>query len=249
MDLGLQGKSVLVTGSSKGIGLACARGFAAEGANVHLAARSANPMHAAARELATKYGVELRVHVTDLRAPDAAARLADEVGEIDVLVNNAGDIPRGGLAAVDEAAWRKAWDLKVFGFVDLTRVVLAGMESRGRGVIVNVIGMAGVLHPADYICGAAGNAALDAFTKAAGKGSVRRGVRVLGLHPGATRTDRLMDPLKAAAKQRFGDESRWEELLRGAVVQEPEQVADTVLFLASERASHLSGVVLNLTPD
>ncbi|HTO06676.1 MAG TPA: short-chain dehydrogenase/reductase [Myxococcota bacterium] len=248
MDLGLRGKSVLVTGSSKGIGLACARSFAAEGANVHLAARSSAPMHAAARELAAKFGVELRVHPVDLRASDAAERLAGEAGELDVLVNNAGDIPRGGLAAVDEATWRHAWDLKVFGFINLTRAVLARMESRGRGVIVNVIGMAGVGHPADYICGAAGNAALEAFTKAAGKGSTKSGVRVLGLHPGATRTDRLADPLKALARQRFGDESRWEELLRGVAIQEPEQVADTVVFLASERASHLSGVVLNLTP-
>ncbi|HTO54556.1 MAG TPA: short-chain dehydrogenase/reductase [Myxococcota bacterium] len=248
MDLGLRGKSVLVTGSSKGIGLACAAGFAAEGANVHLCARSAAPMHAAARDLSAKFGVELRVHVTDLRADGAAERLADEVGAIDVLVNNAGDIPRGSLGAVDEATWRRAWDLKVFGFIDLTRAVLASMESRGHGVIVNVIGMAGVSHPADYICGAAGNAALEAFTKAAGKGSIRSGVRVLGIHPGATRTDRLADPLKALARQRFGDESRWEELLRGVAIQEPEQVADTVLFLASERASHLSGVVLNLTP-
>lgn len=248
MDLGLRGKSVLVTGSSKGIGLACARSFAAEGANVHLCARSRAPMHEAARELNAKYGVELRVHVTDLRSEGAAERLAAEVGELDILVNNAGDIPRGGLAAVDEAAWRRAWDLKVFGFIDLTRAVLAGMESRGHGVIVNVIGMAGVLHPADYICGAAGNAALEAFTKAAGKGSIRSGVRVVGLHPGATRTDRLADPLKAVARQRFGDESRWEELLRGIPVQEPEQVADTVVFLASARASHLSGIVLNLNP-
>jgi NAD(P)-dependent dehydrogenase (short-subunit alcohol dehydrogenase family) len=248
MDLGLRGQSVLVTGSSKGIGLACAAGFAAEGANVHLAARSAGPMHAAARELAAKFGVELRVHVVDLRADGAAERLASDVGAIDVLVNNAGDIPRGSLGAVDEVTWRRAWDLKVFGFINLTRAVLTGMESRGRGVVVNVIGMAGVSHPADYICGAAGNAALEAFSKAAGKGSTARGVRVLGIHPGATRTDRLADPLKALAKQRFGDESRWEELLRGVTIQEPEQVADTVLFLASKRASHLSGVVLNLTP-
>lgn len=248
MELGLRGRSVLITGGSKGIGLACAHSFAAEGANVRLAARTRGDLERAAREIAGKYGVEAAVHAVDLREPGSAERLAADAGALDVLVNNAGDMPAGALGAIDEARWRHAWELKVFGFVNLTRAVLAGMESRGRGVIVNVIGMAGVSHPADYIAGAAGNAALEGFTKGVGKGSIRRGVRVLGLHPGATRTERLELPLRLAAKQRFGDESRWAELLRGAQIQEPEQVADTVAFLASERAKHLSGVVLNLTP-
>jgi hypothetical protein len=248
MDLGLRGKSVLITGGSKGIGLACARGFAAEGANVQIAAREQAALDAAAREIQAKYNVEIRTHSIDLREPGAAESLAGAAGALDVLVNNAGDMPSGPLASIDEEKWRHAWELKVFGFINLTRVALAQMESRGRGVIVNVIGMGGVLHPADYVLGAAGNAALDGFTKAVGKGSYRHGVRVLGVHPGATRTERLVAPLRALAKQRLGDESRWEELLRGQRLQEPEQVADTVVYLASERASHLSGVMLNLTP-
>jgi len=248
MDLGLRGKSVLITGGSKGIGLACARSFAAEGAHVQLAARSRDALEAAAREIAAKFGVDARTHAIDLRAPGAAEMLAADAGPIDVLVNNAGDMQAGSLGAIDEEKWRHAWELKVFGFINLTRAVLARMEARGRGVIVNVIGMAGVSHPADYILGAAGNAALDAFTKGVGKASLRHGVRVVGVHPGATRTERLVAPLRALAKQRFGDESRWEELLRGQRIQEPEHVADTVVFLASERAVHLSGVVLNLTP-
>jgi 3-oxoacyl-[acyl-carrier protein] reductase len=248
MDLGLRGKSVLITGASKGIGLACAHGFASEGANLHLTARSQGLLDAAAGEIAAKHGVHVETHALDLRGAGAVRELAGAVGPIDVLVNNAGDIPFGGFDAVDEERWRHAWELKVFGFIELTRAVLAAMSERGRGAIVNVIGMAGVSHPADYICGAAGNAALDAFTKSAGKASLRQGVRVLGLHPGPTRTERLVEPYRRAAEQRFGDAGRWQELLRGARLQEPDQVADTVLFLASERAKHLSGVVLNLTP-
>jgi NAD(P)-dependent dehydrogenase (short-subunit alcohol dehydrogenase family) len=248
MDLGLAGKSVLVTGGSKGIGLACARAFAAEGAHVQLAARSRALLDAEAREIAAKHGVRVATHPVDLRAPGAAEELARAAGPLDVLVNNAGDIPRGALDAVDEPTWRHAWELKVFGTINLTRAVLAGMQERGRGVIVNVIGMGGVSMPAGYVCGAAGNAALDGFTKAVGKGSLRHGVRVLGVHPGATRTERLVAPLRAAATRRFGDESRWPELLGDLPLQEPEQVADTVVFLASERASHLSGVMLELTP-
>jgi 3-oxoacyl-[acyl-carrier protein] reductase len=248
MDLGLQKKSVLITGGSKGIGLACAHSFAAEGANVALAARSRDALEAASREIAAKYGVEAKTHSIDLRAPGAAEMLAAEAGPVDILVNNAGDMQGGSLGAIDEEKWRHGWELKVFGFINLTRVLLAQMQVRGRGVIVNVIGMGGVSHSPDYILGAAGNAALDGFTKAVGKGSIRHGVRVLGVHPGATRTERLVSLQRAIAKQRFGDESRWEELMRGQRIQEPEQVADTVVFLASERAAHLSGVMLNLTP-
>ena len=194
------------------------------------------------------HSVRVTTHLCDLRAPGAIADLSAACADIDILVNNAGDIPGGGLLAVDEATSRHAWELKVFGYINLSRALLAHMQARKAGVIVNVIGMAGVTHPDAYICGAAGNAALDAFTKAAGKGSIAHGVRVLGLHPGATMTDRIITLNKAMALQRFGDESRWEELLRGARVQTPRQVADTVLLLASERAAHLSGVMLNLTP-
>lgn len=248
MDLGLAGKTVLITGASKGIGLACAESFAAEGCHLHLAARSTDLLDAHATRLRECQGVQVTTHAVDLRAAGAVAALAAACAGVDILVNNAGDIPGGNLAAIDEETWRHAWELKVFGYINLTRALLAPMRARGHGVILNVIGMAGVGHPDGYICGAAGNAALDAFTKAAGKGSIAHGVRVLGVHPGATMTDRIITLNKTMAKQRFGDESRWEELLRNARMQQPEQVADTVVFLASPRAAHLSGVMLNLTP-
>lgn len=246
MDLGLRGRSALVTGASKGIGLACARAFASEGCHVHLAARSADRLTAAAAQIRTDFGVEATSHVVDLRGSDSAKTLAEACSTVDILVNNAGDIPGGGIEQVDEQIWRRAWDLKVFGFINLTREMLAWMRPRERGVIVNVIGMAGVHHPAEYICGAAGNAALEGFTKAVGKDSIRSGVRVVGVHPPATRTERIVELNRMMSKQRFGDESRANELLNGMRMMEPAQVADTVVFLASERAGYLSGIVLNL---
>ncbi len=247
MDLGLKGKTVLITGASKGIGLACANSFAAEGCTVHLAARSADLLAKNKDDISKKYGVAVHTHIADLRAAGAVKKLADACANVDILVNNAGDIPGGSLDKIDEEKWRHAWELKVFGYVNMTREILARMQARGNGVIFNVIGMAGVTHPAEYICGAAGNAALDAFTKGVGKGSINHGVRVLGLHPGATMTDRIIQLNKTIAKQKFGDESRWEELLKGSRIQDPAQVGDTVAFLCSNRASHLSGVMLNLT--
>ena len=246
MDLGLQGKSILITGASKGIGLACAKAFAAEGSALHLAARSAGLLSQAKSEIETRYGVSVRTHVCDLRVRGAIKTLADACEPVDVLVNNAGDIPGGGIEAVDEDRWRHAWELKVFGYINLTREILARMRPRGQGVVVNIVGRAGVTHPPEYLCGATGNAALEAFTKGAGKASIDFGVRVLGVHPPATRTDRIIQLYKTIAMQKFGAETRWEELLRQTRMIEPEQVADTVVYFASQRAGHLSGVMLNL---
>lgn len=243
MNLELQGKSVLVTGGSKGIGLACARAFAAEGCRVHIASRNRERLEEAKKS----FGGE--AHVADLRDGKALRALAEACASVDILVNNAGDIPGGTIEAIDEAKWRHAWELKVFGYVNLTRELFTRMKARGSGVIVNVIGMAAE-HPSfEYVCGAAANAGLGAFTKAMGKGSAAFGVRVLGVHPPATRTDRIIPLMKAAAKDKLGDESRWEELIgTGSFGQmiEPEQVADMVAFLASRRAGKLSGVMLNL---
>lgn len=240
MDLGLKGKSVLITGGSKGIGLACAKAFVAEGCRVHLAARDKDRLAQAARGL----GAEVKTHSVDLRDGAALRTLAKECGDVDVLVNNAGDIPGGTIETIDEAKWRHAWELKVFGFVNLTREIYPRMKARKAGVIVNVIGMAAE-HPSfEYVCGATANAGLAGFTKALGKGYAQHGVRVVGVHPPSTRTDRIITLMKAQAKVKFGNESRYEELMGNVI--EPEQVGNAVCFLASPRAGQLSGVMLNL---
>ena len=243
MDLGLKGKSVLITGGSKGIGLACAKSFAAEGCRVHVASRNRETLEAAAKSIGGQ------AHVADLRDGKALRALAEACGDVDILVNNAGDIPGGTIEAIDEAKWRHAWELKVFGYVNLTRELFARMKARKSGVIVNVIGMAGEKPSFEYICGSMANAGLGAFTKAMGGGSPAFGVRVLGVHPPATRTDRIIPLMKTAAKEKLGDENRWQELVGtgsfGHMI-EPEQVADMVVFLASARAGKLSGVMVNL---
>jgi 3-oxoacyl-[acyl-carrier protein] reductase len=245
MNLELKGKSVLVTGGSKGIGLACAKAFAAEGCRVHIASRSKDRLEEARKLL----GGEGKIHSVDLRDGKALQALAEACADVDILVNNAGDIPGGTIEAIDDAKWRHAWELKVFGYVNLTRALFTRMKARKSGVIVNVIGMAGEKPSFEYVCGSMANAGLGAFTKAMGSGSSAFGVRVLGVHPPATRTDRIVPLIKAAAKEKLGDENRWEELIgTGAFGQmiEPEQVADMVAFLASARAGKLSGVMINL---
>jgi len=239
MDLGLKGKSVLVTGGSKGIGFACAKAFAAEGCRLHLASRDRERLAQAAKAL----GGDVKIHPTDLRDATQLSKLAADCADVDVLVNNAGDIPGGTIEALDDARWRQAWELKVFGFINLTRELYPRLKTR-RGVIVNVIGMAAEHGTFEYICGATANAGLANFTKALGRGYAQNGVRVVGVHPPSTRTDRIISLMKTQAKAKFGDESRYEELMGNVI--EPEQVGDTVCFLASARAGQLSGVVLNL---
>jgi short-subunit dehydrogenase len=143
MDLHLRGKSVLITGASKGIGAAIAEAFAEERSNVHLAARRTEAMQALAERLRSAHQVNAIAHTVDLRKSDDLHRLARETAGIDILVNNAGDIPGGSLDKIDEATWRHAWELKVFGYINLTRLVHAGMKARNQGVVVNIIGAAG----------------------------------------------------------------------------------------------------------
>ncbi|HUQ75816.1 MAG TPA: short-chain dehydrogenase/reductase [Burkholderiales bacterium] len=241
----MKGKSVLVTGGSKGIGLACARAFAEEGCRVHIASRDTGRLEQAARNL----GGQVKTHAADLRDATALQALAKACGDVDILVNNAGDIPGGTLESLDDAKWRHAWELKVFGYINLTRALFGRMKARRSGVIVNVLGMAAENPSMEYICGATANAGLAAFTKALGRGSIEHGVRVVGVHPPSTRTDRILQVMKAAAKAKLGDENRYEELIAagsfGGMI-EPEQVGDMVAFLASARAGRLSGVVVNL---
>lgn len=248
MDLRLQGKSVLITGGTRGIGLACAITFASEGASVTIAGSSLESASRAQRELKEKHGFSVETMVGDLSLPEARHALQERLDTVDVLVNNAGAIPGGGLTAMSDAQWREAWELKVFGYIETTRMALPKMMERGSGVIVNVIGIAAEMPRYDYLCGATGNSALSTFTRAVGAHATTRGVRVVGVHPGPTETDRLVKLYKARAKEKFGDESRWQEMLEhlpfGRAAQAGE-IADLVVYLASERASYLSGVVVD----
>ncbi|UGV27812.1 SDR family oxidoreductase [Rhodopseudomonas boonkerdii] len=246
MDLHLRGKRVLITGASKGIGAAAAEAFAEEGAHVSLAARNVGKMQALAESLRSRHQIDVTVHGADLRNAEDLAALATASADIDILVNNAGDIPGGTLDKVDDPTWRYAWELKVFGFINLTRLIYAQMKARGGGVIVNDIGAAGEKFDANYICGSAGNAALMAFTRALGGKSLQDNIRVVGINPGPVATDRYITRMQAQAKAQLGDESRYPELEQNLPLgraAKPREIADLMAFLASDRAGYTSGVI------
>jgi NAD(P)-dependent dehydrogenase (short-subunit alcohol dehydrogenase family) len=249
MDLNLQGKTALVTGASKGIGLAVAKVLAAEGCNLHLVARGKETLEAAREAIRKRHQIAVALHPLDLSLSESVGQLAESCRDIDILINNAGAIPGGTLAMIDEARWRAAWDLKVFGYINLTRAFLAQMAERGRGVIVNVVGLAGEKMDAGYVAGSAGNASLIAFTKAVGSTSLDKGVRVVGCNPGPVETDRIVTLMKTRAERELGDADRWQEYLQKLPLgraAKAEEVADLVAFLASDRASYISGTVHNI---
>ena len=235
MDLNLKGKRVLVTGASKGIGRACAEVLSKEGCTVLGTSRSIAP------------GPNSKQ--ADLSVRGVAEELAAWAGDVDILVNNAGAIPGGDLQRVDEDTWRRAWDLKVFGYINLTRAVYATMKMKGHGVIVNILGNAGErLNPA-YIAGSTANAGLMAFTRTLGGASHADGIRVLGINPGPVATDRLLSLYKQMAQTKLGDANRYQELFKEMSFGRPataDEIAWAVAFLASERSAYTSGCILSI---
>jgi len=249
MDLGLAGRWVLITGASQGIGEGVARVFAEEGCNLHLTARNAENLQRVQAEVRKAHNVNVVLHPLDLTAAGAAERLAAAVGDVDILVNNAGVIPGGNLQSVEEKTWRDGWELKVFGYINLTRLIYATMKARGHGVIINDIGNAGERYDADYIAGTAGNASLMAFTRALGGRSLEDGIRVVGINPGPVDTDRIYKLLKKRAVDWYGDESRWPELQARYPLGRPakvREIADLMAFLASDRSGYTSGAIFTV---
>ncbi len=249
MDLNLKGKRILITGASQGIGEGVARAFAEEGADLCLTARNAENLDRIATEIRSEHGVRVSVHPMNLTDTGAADALVEAAGHIDVLINNAGVIPGGNLQSFDDASWRDGWDLKVFGYISVARLVYAKMKAQGHGVIINDIGNAGERYDFDYIAGTTGNAALMAFTRALGGKSLDDGIRVVGVNPGPVDTDRIYKLLKRRAVDWFGDESRWPELRDRYPLKRPakvREIADLMLFLASERSGYTTGAIFTV---
>jgi len=249
MELSLNGKHVLITGGSRGLGLAIAQRFASEGCDLHLAARSQAALEQAAETVRRKFPVKVNTFAVDLAQSGAAARVVQACGETDILVNNAGDIPSGSLEAVDEARWRAGWDSKVFNYINLSREYFARMKARGGGVIVNITGIAGDLLDASYIAGSVGNAAMAAFTKALGSTSHKFGVRVVGVNPGPCATERYEKLARAKARERYGDAERWREGLSALPfgrAAAPDEIAAAVVFLASPLSAYTTGSILTI---
>jgi NAD(P)-dependent dehydrogenase (short-subunit alcohol dehydrogenase family) len=248
MDLALKGKIVLITGGSKGLGLACAHAFLAEGGRVAIASRSHDNLQNARAELGA-----VETFAADLCQPRAAADLIEalerRVGPVDVLVNSAGAARRVGAEELTPETWRAAMDAKYFSYINVIDPLIKRMAARGRGVIVNVIGSGGKVATPTHIGGGAANAALMLATAGLANAYAGRGVRVIGINPGPTKTERVAHGLAADARR---DGVSEEEALKRMVsrmpmkrMPEPHEIADIVVFAASERAKFLTGAILS----
>jgi NAD(P)-dependent dehydrogenase (short-subunit alcohol dehydrogenase family) len=193
----------LITGASQGIGAGLARAFAAEGCPVYLTARSVEKLDALKAEIEGAHtGASVTLIPGDLTLAGAAAELADTVGDVDILINNAGVIPSGSLFDIDEAKWRAGWELKVFGYINLCRLYYPRMKAAGGGVILNNIGNGGQVSDPRYMAGAVGNASLMMFTQALGGSSLDDNIRVVGINPGPVDTDRIYNMFLFLASDR-----------------------------------------------
>jgi NAD(P)-dependent dehydrogenase (short-subunit alcohol dehydrogenase family) len=250
MDLGLRDKKVLITGGSKGIGLACGKVFIAEGARVAIVSRSPENLVKAKKILRDVYTIA--ADLADAAAAAAmVAQVEKEFGAIDVLVNSAGAAKRTDADDLSPAAWRAGMDAKYFSYINVIDPLIKRMAARGRGAVINIIGSGGKVASPTHLAGGAANAALMLATAGLAYAYASKGVRVIGVSPGVTKTERVAEGLKAEAKRaNVSEEQAYKQMVTRLPLgrpAEPEEIADIVVFAASERGRYLTGA--NISTD
>lgn len=255
MDLQLNDQHVLITGGSKGIGLACAQAFLSEGARVTLVSRDTANLDKARTQLQGEYP-NATVHTVsaDLRNADHAAQAVTQAqalgGEIDVLVNSAGAAKRTPPNELTAQSWHDAMDAKYFSTLHVLDPVTRAMAARGQGAVVNIIGAGGKVANPIHMPGGAANAALMLVTAGMAAAYGPKGVRVNAINPGQTLTDRLKEGMAAEARMKGISTEQAQEQATARIplgrMAEPEEIANAAVFLASGKASYISGVVLTM---
>lgn len=249
MDLGLRGKVALVAASSKGLGRAVAEELAAEGANLVMCARGKETLDETADSIRQKSGVKVVAVAADVSDPAAAARVVkaafDELGRVDILVNNSGGPPSGPFERFTSDIWDSAARLLLKSAVELTRAVLPGMKERRWGRILNVTSIAAKQPIEGLMLSNSLRAAVIGFARTLANEVAPFGITVNNLLPGYTRTDRVKELAHAAAGKTGASQadpiSEWEKEIPMGRLGEPREFAALAAFLASERASYITG--------
>jgi 3-oxoacyl-[acyl-carrier protein] reductase len=247
------GKVVVVTGGSRGIGCGIAAAFAREGAQTVLAASSAANLAAAAKAIAqaarrAPEPVTVAADLRELTGCEAAAAVVQErCKRCDILVNSAGAARAGDFLDLADAAWLDGFALKLFGCVRMTRLMWPLLKA-AQGHVVNIVGTAARTPGIDFLIGGAVNAAMANFSKGLAQLGKRDGVNVNVIHPGSTDTERMHKLLaqRAAISGRPIEELRGEMLAKDGLSRlgHPDDIAALTLFLCSERARHIQGAAI-----
>lgn len=253
MDLGLKGKVALVTGGSQGIGYAAAFVLASEGADVVICARREGLLLEAARRITEETHARVRPIQADMARLDDVQRLVRETvnafNGVHILVNNAGTSVLGHLETLPEAQWQESFDTKLFGFMRLMREVAPHMRRAQWGRIINIVGQAGRHPPSGAIAAGCTNAALLALTKSFSDEVARDGILVNAVCPSRVET-RLTTEIGREQAGKGGDEKdALQELVRTVPIGRlgsPEEIANVIAFLASQRASFVCGTTVNV---
>jgi len=249
MDLGLAGKVALVAAASKGLGRAVAHELAAEGARLAICSRDGTTLAATAREISAATGAEVMAQVADVSDRNAIASLVDATlarfGRVDVLVTNSGGPPPGRFESLDAAMWQKATELTLFAPVEFARRVLPGMRERRWGRILNVTSIA-VKQPVDNLMLSNSlRAAVTGWARTLANEVAAQGITVNNLMPGYTRTERVEELADVTAKREgitpAQATARWEREIPMGRLGEVREFAALAAFLASERASYITG--------
>ncbi len=247
MELGLKNRTVLITGGSKGIGLACARAFLDEGARVAIVSRDRHNLDKAVAQLGKVVTI-----VADLVQVDDAKHMAREaeaaLGPIDVLVNCAGAAKRYAPDELNAQSWHAAMDAKYFTYIHAMDAILPSMRDRKRGNVVNIIGMGGKVAAPIHLPGGAANSALMLATVGLASVYGKSGVRINAINPGATITDRIREALDLEAKAKGITAEQVLEQGQARVplgrYADPKDIASVTLFLSSDQASYVTGAVI-----
>lgn len=251
MELGLHNKRAIVTGASKGIGLATALQLAAEGAEVALIARNDGPLKEAANLIKNKTGKAPIVIAADVSIEEdiqrAVSTVVEQLGGIDILVNNAGTMAGKPFEAVDDSAWSYDLDLKLYGAVRFAKAALPYLR-QGGGAIVNVTAIGGKTPSGSSLPSSVSRAAGLALTKAMSKDLAADHIRVNAVCIGSIRSDQIEKLWQATSSHQS-----WEEYSSDPRHQIPlgrfgeaEEAANVITFLVSDAASYVTGTAINI---